>query len=123
LSRKSKWSVGLGLALAMAHAVPPAQAAPPFIPWSELMPGLTTTYEPSSSNLCAAGQLPCVDAVIREMTTRFDALDATCNHNAIFALTYLRTTEAYRVAVVEPGFFSDAPFINHQDALYCGSHG
>src|SRR6185369_16391488 len=75
-------------------------------------------YEPSSSNLCAAGQLACVDAVVQEMTTRFDALDATCNHNAMFALTYLRTTEAYRVAVVEPGFFSDPNFINHQDALF-----
>jgi len=116
--RISKWCVGVGLALAIAHWVKPATADPPFISWSGLLPGLTTTYEPSSSNLCAAGQLGCVDAVIQEMTTRFDALDSTCNHNAIFALTYLRTTEAYRVAVVEPGFFSDPYFINHQDALF-----
>lgn len=118
MTRISKWCVGAGLAFAMMHAVKPAAADPPFIPWSALLPGLTTTYEPSSSNLCAAGELACVDAVIQEMTTRADALDATCNHNAMFALTYLRTTEAYRVAVVEPGFFSDPQFINHQDALF-----
>jgi hypothetical protein len=116
--RSFKWCVGLGFALATAHAVKPAAADPPFVPWSALLPGLTTTYEPSSSNLCAAGRLPCVDAVIREMSNRFDALGATCDHNAIFALTYLRTTEAYRVAVVEPGFFSDPNFINHQDAIF-----
>jgi hypothetical protein len=119
MRRGFRGRVGLGLAMAaMAIGVKPAAADPPFVPWSALLPGLTTSYEPSSSNLCAAGQLPCVDAVIREMTTRFDALDATCNHNTIFALTYLRTTEAYRVAVVEPGFFSDPHFINHQDAIF-----
>src|SRR4029453_9956183 len=52
------------------------------------------------------------------MTTRFNGLEATCNHNTLFALTYLRTTEEYRSAVVEPGFFSDPNFINHQDAVF-----
>lgn len=91
---------------------------PPFIPWSSLLPGLTTTYEPSSANDCQSGQLHCVDAVIREMQRRFDPLDAGCNHNLLFALTYLRTTEEYRRAVVEPDFFSDPSFINHQDANF-----
>jgi hypothetical protein len=98
----------------------PAAADPPFVPWSELVPGLTTEYQPSSANLCNRGHLNCVDAVIREMTDRLDVLDATCDHNTLFALTYLRTTQAYRVAVVEPGFFSDPPFINHQDAVFAG---
>jgi hypothetical protein len=91
---------------------------PPFVPWSALLPGLTTTYEPSSANDCQSGKLHCVDAVIREMQRRFDPLDASCNHNLLFALTYLRTTEEYRRAVVEPGFFSDPNFINHQDANF-----
>jgi hypothetical protein len=91
---------------------------PTFIPWSALLPGLTTTYDPSSANDCQAGRLHCVDAVIREMQQRFDALDASCDHNLLFALTYLRTTEEYRRAVVEPDFFSDPSFINHQDANF-----
>src|SRR5258706_5450036 len=52
------------------------------------------------------------------MTRRFDLLDATCDHNLLFSLTYLRTTEEYRRAVVEPDFFSDPNFINHQDANF-----
>jgi hypothetical protein len=99
----------------MASAV---LADPPFLPWSSLLPGLTTTYEPSSANACQSGQLSCVDSVIAEMTTRFNVLEASCNHNTLFALTYLRTTEAYETAVVEPGFFSDPNFINHQDANF-----
>jgi len=106
------------LALAMAGSSGSARADPPFVPWSSLLPGLTTTYEPSSANACQSGQLSCVDAVIAEMTTRFNAIEATCDHNLLFALTYLRTTEQYESAVVQPGFFSDPNFINHQDANF-----
>jgi hypothetical protein len=95
-----------------------ALADPPFVPWSALLPGLTATYEPSSANACQSGQLSCVDAVIAEMNARFAPLDATCDHNTLFSLTYLRTTEQYRSAVVQPGFFSDPGFINHQDANF-----
>ncbi len=119
MQRIFKWCVGIGFVCAAAHAVTPAAADdPPFIPWSALLPGFTTGYEPSSDNDCTAGELSCVDAVIEEMTTRFDGLEATCNHNTLFSLTYLRTTEEYRNAVVEPGFFSDPNFINHQDAVF-----
>jgi hypothetical protein len=95
-----------------------AAADPPFVPWSALLPGLTTEYQPASSNVCNSGELSCVDAVIQEMAARVSVLDTTCDHNVLFGLTYLRTTEAYRVAVVEPGFFGDPPFINHQDAVF-----
>ena len=109
---------GLG-ALALSWTTVTASADdPPFIPWSSLLPGLTTTYEPSSANACQSGQLACVDAVIAEMTTRFTPLDATCDHNLLFALTYLRTTQEYKNVVIQPGFFSDPNFINHQDANF-----
>lgn len=109
---------GLGLALALMGPVGSALAESPFIPWSAILPGLTTTYEPSSANVCQSGQLACVDAVVAEMKARFDALDATCDHATLFALTYLRTTEQYKAAAVEPGFFSDPAFLNHQDANF-----
>jgi len=119
MQRIFKWCVGAGLALAAAQAAAPAAAEdPPFVPWSALLPGLTTGYEPSSANDCKAGRLHCVDAVIREMTQRFDALEVSCNHNLVFAVTYLRTTEEYRRAVVEPNFFSDPNFVNHEDAVF-----
>ncbi len=107
-----------GCALALLWPLSSALAEPVFIPWSALLPGLTSDYEPSSANDCQAGRLHCVDAVIREMTTRFDSLEVACDHATLFALTYLRTTEEYRRAVAEPGFFSDPNFINHQDANF-----
>jgi hypothetical protein len=114
----AKRGLCVGVVLALAVWVGSAAAEPPFLPWSSLLPGLTTTFEPSSANVCQSGQLSCVDTVIAEMTTRFEALDATCDHNTLFALTYLRTTEQYRLAVAQPGFFSDPNFINHQDANF-----
>jgi hypothetical protein len=56
--------------------------------------------------------------VIKEMTTRFNPLAASCSHNAVFSLTYLRTTQEYRSTIEDPTFFTDTPFINHQDALF-----
>jgi hypothetical protein len=101
-----------------ASAGPAAADDPLFIPWSTLLPGLSTQYEPMSSNICSSGQTKCVDSVIKEMTNRFNPLAKSCDHNAVFSLTYLRTTQQYRNTIEDPTFFSDTPFINHQDALF-----
>lgn len=98
---------------------PPAHADEPlFVPWSDLLPSFTTGYDPSSANDCTSGKVKCVDAVIKEMTKRFTPLATACDHNSMFALTYLRTTEEYRRSATAPGFFSDPAFINHQDAVF-----
>ena len=52
------------------------------------------------------------------MDKRFEPLAQACDHNSMFALTYLRTTEEYRRSATAPGFFSDPAFINHQDAVF-----
>ena len=93
---------------------------PPYVGWTQLLPGLTTQYEPSSENDCVAGRTHCVDAVIREMRRRFDPLAQACDHDSIFALSYLRTTEEYRRTIEDPTFFSDTPFVNHEDAVFAG---
>jgi hypothetical protein len=37
----------------------------------------------------------------------------------VFALTYLRTTEEFfRTETNDPGYFSDVPWINHEDAVF-----
>jgi len=59
-----------------------------------------------------------VDRVVREMTRRFNRLAGSCDHNAIFSLTYLRTTEEFRRATTTAGFFADASFVNHEDAVF-----
>jgi len=108
------------LACATALALPTAAHAeePPLVNWSDLLPGLSTGYEPSDANDCKAGRIQCVDSVIREMTRRFDRQADDCDHDAIFALSYLRTTEEYRRAATTPGFFADPGFVNHEDAVF-----
>src|ERR1700754_2186958 len=91
---------------------------PPFIGWSQLLPGVTTRFEPSSENACAPGRPHCAAAVIRELRRRFDPLAQSCRHDAIFALGYLRTTEEYRRTIEDPTFFEDTRFVNHEDAVF-----
>lgn len=90
---------------------------PFFLNWPTYL-GSTSpdTYVASASNECRNGQVQCVDKVIREMTSRYNAL--RCDHDSTFAFTYLLTTEEYRRAVEDPQFFTDNAFINHQDALF-----
>jgi len=91
---------------------------PPYLGWTALLPGLTTEFDASSANDCTAGRTRCVDAVIREMQRRFDPLAKSCDHDAIFALAYLRTTEEYRRTIEDPTFFEDTAFVNHEDAVF-----
>lgn len=95
-----------------------AEDDPLFVGWSQLLPGLAAEYDPSSANLCNRGDLRCVDAVIREMGRRFKPLADRCDHDAVFSLTYLRTTEEFRRATTTEGFFTDPPFLNHQAAVF-----
>jgi len=113
-------AVAMGAVITMGALASASATAdePLFVPWSDLLPGFTTAYDPSSANDCTSGKVKCVDSVIKEMTKRFNPLAAACDHNAMFALTYLRTTEEYRRTATVPGFFSDLPFINHQDAVF-----
>ena len=106
-------------ALVVTLALPAAAAAedPPFVGWSALLPGLSLPYDPSGPDDCSAGRVQCVDKTIRQMTRRFDALASSCDHNAIFSLTYLRVTEDYRRTIDGP-FFDDTPFVNYEDTLF-----
>jgi Family of unknown function (DUF5995) len=113
--------VRLGALLALLVLPAPVAASaedPPFVGWTALLPGLTDEYQPNSDNDCAAGRTHCVDAVIREMQRRFDPLAGSCDHDAIFSLTYLRTTEEYRRTIEDPTFFEDTRFVNHEDAVF-----
>ena len=115
------WLAATTLGVVLFAAVPasPVGAEDPlFLNWAELAPSLTSGYDPTDANECKSGKIQCVDAVIREMERRFDSLLSTCDHNSMFALAYLRTTEEYRRASVEPGFFSDPGFVNHEDAVF-----
>jgi hypothetical protein len=106
-------------ALILALGVPSAAVAddPPFVGWTALLPSLALPYNPASPNDCIAGRSQCVDKTIRQMTQRLDPLVSSCNHNAVFALTYLRVTQAYRQTINQP-FFDDTSFVNYEDGIF-----
>jgi uncharacterized protein DUF5995 len=111
------------LAAVVALIIPVCQQAaaddpPIFVDWPSLLPGLLDEYQPSSANDCVAGRPHCVDATIREMERRFRSLGPACDHNAVFALAYLRTTQTYRWARDQSGYFADTPWVNHEDAVF-----
>ena len=107
----------------MTAGLAQARAANLVLPnWPQLVPA--NPYTPSGTvplgwDVCKNGQPSCPAAVINEMTDRWRPLDASCDHRAVFALTYLRTTEEFaRTINDEPGTFSDVPWITHEDAVF-----
>jgi hypothetical protein len=108
------------LVLALAWPASAVAEDPPFVGWSALLPGLSIPYDTTSPNDCVAGRVQCVDKVVREMTKRLDPLASSCDHDAIFSLTYLRVTEEYRRTIESPTFFEDTPFVNHEDVVFAG---
>jgi hypothetical protein len=111
--------LGALVTMIVALAAPAAAVADdaPFVGWSALLPGLSLPYDAASPDDCIAGRVQCVDRTIREMTRRFDDLASSCDHAAIFSLTYLRVTEEYRRTVEAP-FFDDTRFVNHEDTVF-----
>ena len=91
---------------------------PTFVSWSDLLPSLTSGFDPTSENECVAGKISCVDKAIKEMRRRFEPMAKACDHNAVFGLAYLRTTQTYRWAAATPGFFEDPAFVNHEDIVF-----
>jgi hypothetical protein len=112
------------VAAVLAGGLVPAAAAaqaddPTFVPWSSQLPPLASAgHVPSSADDCVAGRLACVDAVIRTLDRQVDRLARSCDHDVVFGLSYLRTTEEYRRATTTPGFFEDPAFVNHEDAVF-----
>ncbi len=105
-------------AVVLAPAQPAAADDPPFVGWTAAMPPLAFSFDPSSSNDCEAGRVTCVRQVIRTMRARFNPLAEQCDHDAVFSLAYLRTTEEYLRSTLTPGFFDKPALVNHEDVAF-----
>jgi hypothetical protein len=107
------------LVCAAALFLPAAASAddPPFINWNPLLPGFPMGYQPSKEKDCLDGSAACYDRTLTEMYRRFDRLYATCDHNSVFALTYIRVTEAIRKYAAQ-GFYEEPLFLSHEDAVF-----
>ncbi len=68
--------------------------------------------------VCDPGGVPCIDAVVTEMTTRFEPLAAKCDHRAPFALMYLRVTEAVGREERSGSLRADRVYLSRLDAVF-----
>lgn len=73
--------------------------------------------EVSQKPQCQKGKLQCVHHVERAMNKRFKKLSRSCDHDAIFSLAYLRTTETYGETAEEIGY-EDVASVTREDALF-----
>jgi hypothetical protein len=88
-----------------------------------LVGGLASPAEAAGGgDRCPGGELDCVEGVIAEMNARFDPLADACDHDAVFALTYLRTTERYHRAASTGTFFRDTAYVNREDAVFAQAY-
>ena len=110
----------MALCWAALAGLPAAAAAqdPPFLDVTSLLPPLGVPATPEAASSCPGGEPACVDAVIADMTERFDVLAQRCDHGAVFALSYLRTTEEYRRTIADPAFFADPAWVNREDVAF-----
>lgn len=116
---RSRYRV-LALLVVLALSVPAQVGAqtPPLLNWGEILPGLTPGIDTSDSNVCKAGRPQCVESVLRTMARELQRLARSCDHDAVFQLGYLRTTEAYYESSQIPGFYDDVPWMHHYDAVF-----
>jgi Family of unknown function (DUF5995) len=120
--RRALTACAATLLLALATAAPAAaDHHDTNLPWPELLPPQPTSSEvqPGPVPGCSRPTLACVERVIREMTRRWQPLDSSCDHRAVFALTYLRTTEAFLQTLRdEPGFFEHRDWVIWEDVIF-----
>lgn len=73
--------------------------------------------ELASKKVCERGVPKCVVFVIREMQRRYKPLAKQCDHDAIFALNYLRTTQVF-LQTLEEVSYDDPALVIREDALF-----
>ena len=121
-------ALGLTTALTVTLAATPAHADDPdpleqllsptiLDPVIALLGALPTPYRPYSGPICASGDPQCIVDVIAEMEDRLEPLAASCSHDAIFSLAYLRVTQNVKAAA-DAGYFADRSWLTQVDAVF-----
>jgi hypothetical protein len=83
-----------------------------------VLPGSTgASNDVSDKRACEAGEPKCINFVIKEMDKRFRKLEKRCDHDAIFALLYLRTTETFRDTLDTIGY-ADPSSVIREDSVF-----
>lgn len=71
----------------------------------------------TSKKVCKVGEPKCVEIVIKTMERRYKPLAKQCDHNAVFALNYLRTTQVFLQTLEEVGY-EDLATVIREDAIF-----
>jgi Family of unknown function (DUF5995) len=113
----------LAFALANAAAAPARAENVQGLPnWPEVLPprpDVSGRKVELGFDACRRGSVRCPRRVVAEMKDRWRPLDSECDHRAVFALTYLRTTEEYlRTVSSDEHFFARPRWVNHEDAVF-----
>jgi hypothetical protein len=99
----------------------PAQADPvgpgALDPAVGALPPAPVPYTPYDGPVCADGDPQCIVDVIAEMEQRLTPLAASCDHDAIFSLAYLRVTQNVKAAA-DAGYFHDRTWLTQLDAVF-----
>jgi len=89
----------------------------PLDPVIGLLPALPVKHVSYAGDVCPDGAPSCIENTIAEMQQRLHLLAASCDHDAVFALAYLRVTENVRDAVAS-GVFDDRVWLGQVDAVF-----
>ncbi len=88
-----------------------------FDPIIGLLAAFPTPYKPYTGTICQSGSPQCIVDVIAEMKARLAPLAASCSHDAIFSLAYLRVTQNVKAAA-DAGYFHDRAWLTRIDAVF-----
>ena len=114
-------TAALLLALPLVLLAPPAgadQLGPGSLdPVVGALPPVPVPHTPYDGPVCPGGETECIDEVISEMEERLAPLAASCDHDAIFSLAYLRVTQNVQAAA-EDGYFEDRVWLTQLDAVF-----
>ncbi|HEX4191285.1 MAG TPA: DUF5995 family protein [Marmoricola sp.] len=116
-------SLGSATSPARADGTDPLDVLDPLLQASMLdplvgaLPPFPTPYKPYTGPICQSGSPQCIVDVIAEMQDRLAPLAASCSHDAIFALAYLRVTQNVKAAA-DNGYFHDRSWLTQIDAVF-----
>jgi Family of unknown function (DUF5995) len=103
------------LSVGPAHADPVGPGA--LDPVVGALPPVPVPYTPYDGPVCADGDPQCIVDVIASMQDRLAPLAASCDHDAIFSLAYLRVTQNVKAAA-DSGYFHDRTWLTQLDAVF-----
>ena len=89
--------------------------------WETVLATLRPGIDSTSSNPCQSGHRRCLDLLLEEMDRRITPLASTCDHDALFAVTYRDTTRALARAV-DAGRFEHPESVTHLSAWFARAY-